>query len=396
MKANFLFFTFLLFFCTGLVAQISSEVNGVGSKVLIQSDLLAQEREIQVYLPDNYVDSEREFPVLYVLDGQRYFLHAVSIQKTFVEFQQTPACIVVGISKLPTDRNRNYSTNSRNYRSFIKDEVINYIDSEYRTSKDRILFGWAYAGGFVFETLIKDPSLFAGYIAASPFPVLAKVEKVDSLIKAIPNLDKQLFFTSGANEGSVHEGTTELAKLLTEKVPPTMKWDFQELFGEEHRSTPFTTLYRGMKSHFEYYPELQFNTLEEFTKAGGLPYVYEYYDKRATSYGFSSDVTDWTMFSIVRNAMRANNFEEFNTLVNEFRKTNFIDRLRVPRACSIAEFYLENNKIKKARELFTKIIEKNHTSQRALLGMGNTYKAEKKDKMAKAYFQKAEEVAKTN
>ena len=72
----------LVFFSYQLAAQITSESNIVGSNIQIQSKVLNQEREIQVYLPDGYEESEKSFPVLYLLDGQRYFLHGVSLLKS--------------------------------------------------------------------------------------------------------------------------------------------------------------------------------------------------------------------------------------------------------------------------------------------------------------------------
>ncbi|MBW1295651.1 alpha/beta hydrolase-fold protein [Aquimarina litoralis] len=393
MKTKVLLFKFLLIIFSNAIAQVNTEHNIVGSSIWIQSKILNQKREIQIYLPDNYNESEKKFPVLYILDGQRYFLHGVSLQKTFVEFKQSPEFIVVGISKLPSDRNRNYSVNSKNYLSFITNEVVQHIDTTYKTSKERILFGWAFAGGFVIETMVNQPNLFNSYIAASPFPLKGKINKVDSLINRGTALNKVLFVTSGSNEGSVKEGTLKLQELFEKNASKNLNWKFEELEGEEHRSTPFTTLYRGIKRYFEFYPELQFNSLEEFIKFGGLSFVYDYYNKRASRYGFSSNLTDWTMFSLIRNAMRANNLEYFEKLAHEFESTGYLKRLRVNRACSIAEFYLESQKAGKARELFLEIIEKNPQSERALKGIGNTYKAEKKDALAKKYFEKAKKLS---
>lgn len=393
MKTRVLLFKFLLIISSNAIAQVNTEHNIVGSSIWIQSEILHQKREIQIYLPDNYDESEKKFPVLYILDGQRYFLHGVSLQKTFVEFKQSPEFIVVGISKLPSDRNRNYSINSKNYLRFITNEVIQHIDTAYRTSKERILFGWAFAGGFVIEAMVNQPNLFNSYIAASPFPLKEKLNKVDSLINRETAFNKLLFVTSGSNEGSVKEGTSKLQELFEKNASKNLNWKFEELEGEEHRSTPFTTLYHGIKRHFEFYPELQFNSLEEFIQSGGLPFVYDYYKKRASRYGLPNNLTDWTMFSLVRNAIRANNFEHFEKLAREFESTGYLKRLRTNRACSIAEFYLENQKTSKARELFFEITEKNSQSERALKGIGNTYLAEKKETLAKKYFQKAKELS---
>jgi len=257
-----------------------------------------------------------------------------------------------------------------------------------------MLFGWAFGGGFAIETMTIEPDLFDVYIAASPFPLNEKINKIDSLLSKNPNFDKLLYFTSGSDEGVVREGTDKLNKLLTNKAPKEMNWTFRELEGEQHRSTPFTTLYHGIKEYYYFYPELQFSSLEEFTKAGGLDYVYDYYQKRASAFEFSNDLTDWTMFTLTRNAIRANDYNQFNTFVNEFNKTGFLQRLRISRSCLIAEFYLKNKQYDKAIDLFTLLVEKHPNSERPLNGIGDSYKELKKERKASIYYKKAKILSK--
>ncbi|QCX39053.1 hypothetical protein FF125_16125 [Aureibaculum algae] len=389
------FLIIILLFCSNIYGQNIKD-NIVGSSLLIQSKIMNDEREIQIFLPDGYADSDITYPVLYVLDGQRYFLHAVSLQKSFIEFKQTPEFIIVGISKKISDRNRNFSVNSQKYLDFIKKEVIDYIDNQYRTSEKRMLFGWAFGGGFVIETMTNEPDLFNVYISASPFPLKGKINEIDSFLTENPNFNKLLFFSSGTNEGVVKDGTNELNLLLTDKAPKTMNWVFRELQDEEHRSTPFTTLYHGIKEYYNYFPELQFNSLEEFSNAGGLDYVYNYYQKRASEFGFSKDLSDWTMFTLTRNAIRANDYNQFNNFVNDFKSTEFISRLRVTRACSIAEFYLKHNEYDKAIKLFLFLAEKHPNSERPLNGLGDTYKELKKEIKASSYYKKAKKISESN
>jgi predicted alpha/beta superfamily hydrolase len=389
------FIVIILLLCSNIYGQNIKD-NIIGSSLLIQSKIMNDEREIQIFLPDGYADSDITYPVLYILDGQRYFLHGVSLQKSFVEFRQSPEFIIVGISKNQSDRNRDYSVNSQSYLDFIKKEVIDYVDTQFRTSEKRMLFGWAYGGGFAIETMTNEPDLFDVYIAASPYPLKEKISKIDSLLTENPKFNKLLYFASGTNEGIVKEGTNELNILLTNKAPKTMNWTFKEFEGEEHRSTPFTTLYHGIQTSFNYYPELQYTSLEEFSNAGGLDYVYEYYQKRALEFGFSKDLSDWTMFTLTRNAIRANDYNQFNTFVNKFEETGFLERLRVSRSCSIAAFYLKNKQYNKAIDVYTLLVEKHPNSERPLNGLGDTYKELKKERKASLYYKKAKKLSESN
>ncbi|MDC8003923.1 alpha/beta hydrolase-fold protein [Aureisphaera galaxeae] len=389
MKLRILMVAFISLLSLTAVCQPKERDNIVGRTITLPSEVLAEEREIQVYLPNGYSENESEYPVLYVLDGQRYFLHAVSLQQSMTGFRQTPEFIVVGISKSPSERNRNFSSNAQNFLSFIDKELISYIDTRYRSSQERLLFGWGFAGGFTIQSMVDKPQLFDAYIAASPFPVTKKVAAVDSLLSKDTSFDKLLYFSSDINEGSVKEGTALLHELLLQKAPETMPWKFREFEGEEHRSTPYATLYHGLRNYFQYYPELQFSNLEAFLEAGGLQYVYDYYEKRASRYGFPEELSDWTMFSITRNAIRADDFQQFERFVNEFQSTGFIDRLRVSRASLIAEFYLKNERFEKARDFFSDILKKSPNAVRTLQGLGDAYKGMKQDEKAVEFYEKA-------
>ena len=374
-------------------AQNGTKDYVVGKSIQIHSEIMNDERHFQVYLPDGYGESDKTYDVLYILDGQRYFLHGVSLQKSFTTFMQTPEFIVVGIPRKQSDRNSIYTSNFDKYLSFIEKEILSYIDKNFRSSRKRLLYGWAFGGGFVFESMVTKPDLFDAYIAASPFPVKNKISKIDSLFANNNTFNKLLYFSAESNEGAVKESTDELYALLQAKYQERPNWIFKELLSEEHRSTPFTTLYHGISQYYCYYPELQFNSLEEFSQAGGIEYVYDYYKKRSLDYGFPNQLSDWTMFSIVRNAIRANAFEQFDKLLNEFSKSGFIERLRISRAIEIARYYLDNKNFEKAIELFNLLNEIHPNSERPLKGLGDTYQAMNKNKKASIYYEKAKKLS---
>ncbi|MBG7631627.1 MAG: hypothetical protein IZT56_14515, partial [Bacteroidetes bacterium] len=265
-------------------------------------------------------------------------------------------------------------------------EIVPFIASKYRTSNKRLLYGWAYAGGFGLETLMAKPKLFDGYIISSPFPVSSKIERFDAFLYKNKTIDTFLYFSSDLNEFGVKEGTEELNTFLTNNTESNLRWNFRELVGEEHRSTPYTTLYHGIKEYFENYREISFKDLKEFNEKGGMLFVKEYYNKRSKLYNLPNEMSIYTKYSITRLAIRADNYNQFDAFVHRFNKNEFIYALRINWACSIAEFYLKNNKYKKAIEMFSFIADNNPKSSRPLKGLGDSYLANGEKKAAvKAY-----------
>lgn len=384
-----IFFSICYFF-TNLNAQT---VNTLGVNYTIHSKSLNEDRQIQVFVPESYNTTDTKYPVLYMLDGQRLFPFGVSILKSFTHFRQTPEFIIVGITNKYPDRFGHFIDTEKKFLKFIEEDVISYIDNSYRTTDKRILFGWEYGGSFVVQTMMDKPHLFDAHLAASPFPLDNKIEELDNFLLNNPGVNKMLYFSVSPNENQVNIGTKKLDSLLKLKAPKTLNWNYKELENEEHLSTPYSTVYFGLKKFYHYYPELQFNNLEEFTKAGGLNYVNEYYEKRALDYGFSRNLSDWTMFSLTRNAIRANDYSQFDVFVNEFKKTGFLERININRSCSIAEFYLENKQYDKSIEIYSLLADKYPNSELPLIGLADNYKTLENNKKASMYYKKAEKLS---
>ncbi len=76
----------LCYVSTHIVAQIKTSQNHIGTNYSITSEALKEERQIQVFLPDGYEKTVADFPVLYLLDGQRLFPFGVSLLQSFTQF----------------------------------------------------------------------------------------------------------------------------------------------------------------------------------------------------------------------------------------------------------------------------------------------------------------------
>lgn len=392
MKKAQLLIALLCFTIPYVHAQDIGLANAVGKNHIIKSEVLNEEREIQIYLPESYENHDRSYPVLFLLDGQRFYLYGVSLLQSFTQFELTPEFIVVGIKNEYPQRFSHFSSTKNTFLNFLENEVIDYVDRHFRTSEERLLFGWEYGGSFVIQSMIDKPDLFDAYLAASPFPLTEKFQGIDSLFSYKNHFDAQLYFTVSINEGMVEEGTDSLSSVLSKSTLKNMNWTYRKLDGEEHRSTPYATIYHGLKSYFYYYPELQFNTLEEFTKAGGLNYVKDYYRQRSKQFGFSPELSDWTKFTIIRNAMQADNYLQFDLFTTEFKTAEFIGQLRGNRPYSIAEFYIKHQAYEKAIDIFKILSHKYPNSERPLKSLGDTYTLLKEVKTASVYYQKAAEL----
>ncbi|GAB2793984.1 alpha/beta hydrolase-fold protein [Rhabdobacter roseus] len=160
-------------FVLGVVEELSSEV-------------LAEKRILNIYLPEGYAaDDTTHYPVIYLLDGSadEDFIHVVGLVQfnTFPWIARVPKSIVVGIANVdrrrdftyptsvPEDKKRFPSTGqSGTFMTFLEKELQPFINKKYRTTASRLLIGQSLGGLLATEILFKKPQLFDKYVIISP------------------------------------------------------------------------------------------------------------------------------------------------------------------------------------------------------------------------------------
>jgi predicted alpha/beta superfamily hydrolase len=161
-----------------------AQMSIAGSQVrLLQSEIVNQEYQLLIKLPDGYGQSNKTYPVIYFLDAQWDFPLMVSTYGQSYYDGFIPEAILVGIQWGGENPNPNVlrerdftpshmvdvsnSGGAANFLQFIKQELIPFIGNEYRSSDNRVLMGSSYGGLFTLYTLFNEPNLFNGYIPTS-------------------------------------------------------------------------------------------------------------------------------------------------------------------------------------------------------------------------------------
>ena len=163
------------------------------------STVFRNTRMLRVWLPPGYRSPEQRnqrYPVLYLNDGQDLFDACTSIfnaqewrvDETATELVQSgkiPPLIVVGIDNAgKRDRPKEYlpfpdetlkppvpSVRGREYPKFLLDEIIPFINREYRTDPDPAktgIGGSSYGAGIALYTVMSHPGRFGKLLLESP------------------------------------------------------------------------------------------------------------------------------------------------------------------------------------------------------------------------------------
>ncbi|MET1260575.1 alpha/beta hydrolase-fold protein [Flagellimonas sp. DF-77] len=380
---------FLLLACFGF-GQAQGTPNIVGTNYELDSEHLNGKRTIQVHLPPDYAESEADYPVLYLLDGQFFYEYAVSLSQKFKQSRRTPDFIIVGISTSYPQRFRHFSNGKDDFVAFLKSDLLPFVKDNFRTNGEQLLFGWEYAGSLAFHIMVNEQIPFNAFLLASPFPIWDAIAALDG--KTARN--SMLYFSVSPDEYQVNHGTEKLDTWLASKDIPGLDWSYAQLPNDEHHSTGYPTLYHGLRQYFKYYPEFQEDSFKKFIKAGGLDYAKAYSAQRAETFGFDPELSSWSKFTIIRAAMRANDYGHFTSYCDAFVTDAFIADLKF-RMLDIADFHEINGHPEKAVAVYEGLLPLYPDSENLLRRMAKTYAAMGSENEAKNYRKRAEKVAKS-
>ena len=155
----------------------------------IKSSIVGHEYQVKIRLPEDYGNTTKLYPVLYLLDGDHAFAMATDIVQYLIYGQHIPDLIIASPAydskKLPHEGGKNRRVSDLapfrlyeedtppagvQYLEFIQQEFIPYVESSYRVlPSDRTLWGYSRGGVFTLYTLFHKTNLFQRYIVVDGF-----------------------------------------------------------------------------------------------------------------------------------------------------------------------------------------------------------------------------------
>jgi len=161
----------ILLFCVSLFGQ-----KKITKKY--ESEELQDIRTIQIHLPRGYErDTITNYPLTIVLDSEYLYDLYVGNSKLFSHTDRAPKQIVVGIEMADTrlkdasineERESSLTADSRSFIKFIKEELLPYIEGNYKTSPFLTIVGNGISANLLTHFLRDETPLFNSYICLNP------------------------------------------------------------------------------------------------------------------------------------------------------------------------------------------------------------------------------------
>lgn len=368
-----LIFIISISFVTSTSAQQNDNQITIGTKHKINSTVLNEEREIWIYLPANHTPNGN-YPVMYVLDGDRSFTYSSGLVRQFAENGKMPNIILVGILNTNRDRDLSPTHVEKDFRGnpqpflkttgggdtflkFMRTELAPYIEKNYTSSKFRIFTGHSLGGLMAVHALLEHSDFYNAFIAIDPslwWDDGIMIKRLTQQLTKKRNT-KNTFYMSSANNDNA-DGNFMLPPQI-EFMEKLAKWDSHTL-----------------NSKRDYYDQDHHGSVDLISFYNGLEFIFKNYN-----FSFDEAVNDPSFIN--------NHFTAFSNQIGyKFKPSEaIINRL--------AYTYLHDKKdSEKALELFLENTQKHPNSANAFDSLSDVYKVIGNKEMAIKSLERALEI----
>jgi len=277
------------------ISTAYAKVRGSSAVDSYPSKILAEQRDLIIHLPNNYqLNTDLSYPVLYLLDGQRNFSHAVGSLDLLNQDGKAQEMIIIAIKN--THRTRDLtptydesydewgiSGGGDNFLDFIEQELIPYVNKNYRTNGFKILSGHSLGGLLAVYALQSRPKLFQAHFAFSPSlwwhnQVIFK--NAEQFFNKEASINNYLYLNLGNETGNMLSAFERYTKLLKTNTLEGFSYNSDI----DKKETHGTTALIGQPQAFRYL-DASLQCPEEIITQG-LPVIEQFFKMQSKKYGY--------------------------------------------------------------------------------------------------------------
>ena len=262
-------------FLIGATARAQDPAVTLGKRESIQSKILGEKREILVSVPKQ---TKPAMPLLIVLDGEWTFSNVAVIVNHLTGNGRLPPMVVAGVVNtnrgrdlMPTFGGSEFADGpSDKFLSFLADELIPQLTSEYSLGKYHILAGHSNAGMFSLYAFIRRPEVFQANVAISPSYGLDDrfIALLGRAIAKPASGPRFVFIGAGGDEeADISIGALRFAKMFEGSPNADVEYHYEAFPGETHGTVGLRAFYRGLEFLADPDPHVSYGPARYLTEA---------------------------------------------------------------------------------------------------------------------------------
>ena len=294
---------------------------------------LNTERVIKIYLPESYeLEKDNTYPVSIVFDGEYLFDVYVANAKLFASRNKAPEQIVVGIFQNQNDERYidcDYSTDTglpnedgTKFYKFVREELLNYIDENYRTSLFKTLVGNTITANFSGYFFLENTSAFNAYININPSYAPMMHERMEAKSQNLTSEIHYYMSSGNFNNEKRLEAISGVHNLLKLSENENFKYKYDDFSNSTKTASIGQAIPSAMGTIFELFAPIskkEFdNTIADMTPGEAIMYLEKKYVEIDYLYGSNVKVRENDIFIIEPIIMDKENgdyLEEFGKMI---------------------------------------------------------------------------------
>ena len=294
---------------------------------------LGTERILKIYLPDSYEEKkENSYPIAILLDGEFLFDVYVANSKLFAAQDKAPEQIVVGIFQNQNEERYvdcDFSVDtglpnedSAKFYGFVRDELLTYLEDNYRTSLFKTIVGNTLTGNFTNYFFLEPEPVFNAYVNISPSYAPQMQERLEAQSQAV--ITPFFYYLSGGdfNPEKRAAAIKNVHSLLKLSENPNFNYKYDDLSNSNKTASIGQSIASAMGFTFETYAAI---TQEEFDKeiaqmdpAEAIEYLERKYVEIEYLYGSNVKISESDIYKIepiIIDKMNGDYLEEFGKMI---------------------------------------------------------------------------------
>ena len=361
-------FAFMLAWVFSSLVAGATEPFVIGESLNFQSQVLNETISYGVALPASYSwASDRNYPVLFVLDGYKHFAHSTTSVNFLATQNEIPEMIVVGLSS--NNRIRDFTQSdwpeawnggggASHFIRFLESEFLPLIDRTYRTNNFRVLSGSSASGQFVIHLLGSNAKLFQSYFAFAPaldWDNNLPQRELESFLKQRAELPVYLYIANSNDTGIFLADFQKVIQTLSTNAPRRFRWHAQAFPLETHTSVPLVALIDALRKLYTGY---RFQDLHD----QGFEYAEQHFLDVSTMIGTNIPVPEHVINDFAYISMSEGNIDK---AIDLFRQNSTKNPNSASAFNHLSEAYTRANRTEEATKALAKALSLKKKNQKA-------------------------------
>lgn len=303
------------------------------------SEELENDRYLKIYIPPSYyIDSTKVYPLTIVLYAEYLFDTYVGNAVLFAKKEEAPEQIIVGINQnMYNERYEDCSYLKENsfpteqgeaFYRFIRGELFNYFDENYRISPFKTIIGSTLTANFTNYFLVEDYPGFNAFININPYYALDMPTMLQTKIATLKDENIYYYLSNGNYNSESRKKQIETTNVVLKSSDNKLfKYKYNYFENSTKTSSIGQSIANALAFIFELYSpisKLEYEkNIKDLSPADAIAYLENKYVEIEYLFGSNIKIRERDIYaveSIILDKENGDYLKNFGDMINKLYK----------------------------------------------------------------------------